>query len=205
MLTYVIMYLKFQEDFGRFNFADPTEEKTNFYLDILDDDGKPVEVDGVRCRLNWSEEDDQRGRWGFSDDFTAMATESWKNAKKWIGSTDYKRQTLNFVSVFNQNREEIERNHEQRRKERIEKEIAHLQEELSRPELASEPISSSAMLAEEIDRLNKWIASSEKELGELKEGGERYTRELARIEGYKAELAGLVAIISAESDGLQEN
>ena len=189
------MRLVFIEDYGNFNWAATDESSTYWKVVIKDNEGKTLKVDDADCVLEWREEGDERGRWSMSDEMTKMAKQSFDYAKKWfVSTTDYQARTLAFIAGYNEHKDELITNWEADRKARIQKEIEQLQHQLDRTEIYDEIflIEKSAVVSEEIAKLQKWIESSTANLEQYKEGSDLYAKEMKTIEGYQSQLKKLI-------------
>jgi hypothetical protein len=182
------MYLEFYEQEGVFNLMDSDDFETQWYVTLRHEDSKIVERDGVRCRLHWSEQGDERGKYDISDGLDYLAELSFKYGCGIWGTTDYKGETLAFVKTFNENKDEIVKNYEAKRKERIEEEIKQLQNKLQRAELDAEDIDIVSVTEKEVEKLNAWIASSTEKMSMMKEHTPMFEAEAKRIEDYEQQL-----------------
>ena len=195
------MKLEFYEQKGNYNLMDSSDYETQWYVTLKNDDGSVVEVDGKRCRLFWSEEGDQRGKYSMEDGLEYLAELSFKYGCKVWGSTDYKGQTLAFIQKYNEHREEIAPKYEAKRKKEIECEIEYLQRKLSQTVLdGNYSIDVDDITHSEQKKLKSWISSSEEKLSQYKDGTPAYNEELARIEKYKNELATYEELTTTKTD-----
>lgn len=187
------MRIHFFEQYGRFNWADPTQETTQWYISLKHNDGSIVVLNGIKCQLRWSEDGDQRGMYSLaSDTLEYMAQKSWEHANLYY-SADYRDCTLAFVKVFNDNRKEILETYDADRKERIQKQIAELEKSLDQNNLDDSAIAVADIVEEDIDRYKQLITSGAAELTQLKEGTPLYEDKMKRIEAYKTSLNNLLA------------
>lgn len=168
-LTYEIMYLRFIEQQGRFNLADPDDESTNWKVIIYDDGNKVVERDGVPCKLEWSLDGDKEGWFEMGDGIENLVEESWDFANSRISTRDYHAQTLAFAQTYNENKEVLISEWEVRRKKDILERIETLERALNTYELYDEPLDFSVLLGRDIERLQGRIAKQKSEVSQYKE------------------------------------
>lgn len=181
------IYLKFEEDYGNYNLMDRSDIETRWTISIRDNYGY-VKINNIPCKLFFSVDEDKRGYYSVADGIENLVEKSWDYARKTYGSTDYKKQTLNFISFYNNNIEKIVLNYEEKRKENILKQIEQLNNELKYVELDNSTINISIITEKEIERLNKWITSSFEKMSQYKEDSPLYNEELLRVNKYKEEL-----------------
>lgn len=183
------MKLEFYEQEGNFNWSDTSDCETQWYVTLKNEDGSIVERDGHRCRLYWSEKGDERGRYSMEDSLESLAELSFNYACKVWSTVDYKSQTLAFIQTYNEHREEISQQFEEKRKLAIQKDIERLQNKLEETVLDGKyDLDISSITHSEQKRLKSWIASSEEELSQYKENTPLYEKTMEKITKYKNEL-----------------
>ena len=188
------MEIRFTEDYGNFNWAEPSEFSTKWYVTIYNEENEPEKIDEVICQLSWDEDGDVRGRFEMDDGIEYLTEQSWKFATKTWSTKDYKKQTLNFIKVYNENVEEIVSTFEEKRKANLQKEIERLQKNIESTILEPEQINVEEIVGKEIQKLEGWITKSYEKLTELKEGGKLHQEETERIEKYRQEIETLKAL-----------
>lgn len=183
------MEIHFYEQKGNFNLLDSSDIETQWYVTLKNNDGSIVEVNGNRCQLFWREDGDQLGRYTMEDGLEYLSELSFEYGLSVWGTVNHKGQTIAFIKKYNQNKEDIVKQFEETRKQRIVRQIENLKKELERTILDSEAnIDLSYISRKRQETLKKWITSSEERLNQYKEGTEMYQKELKTITGYKAEL-----------------
>lgn len=176
---------------GQFNLLG-NEKSLTFQMGLFED-GKIVEVDGIKAKLYYSgEPDDEYYFRDAKDNLRDIFERCYKYADKVISSTDYGAQCVLFAKLYSQNYESLSAATVAKRKVEIQKEIDKLQKELQQDTIIPEIWDmANWCIVGEIKKYKKWQESSEKELEQLKEGSEMHIKELQRIEGYRQKISTL--------------
>lgn len=180
----------FNNHIGSFNLLNPSQKTFEFSIALLDDAGKTIEIDGVKAMISFSGEPDDKDY--FEDpmnDLGSVFTRCFEYADRVWSSRDYKSQCLLFAKLYQENLETMDAEAVKKHKEKTQKRIDELQKELNRntilPDL-TEDINSA--IDAKIAKVKKSVAFKEKELSELKEDSESYTKAKKYLDDYNAEI-----------------
>lgn len=179
---------------GQYNLLS-NEKKLSFSMAILDDDNKVIEDNSIKAIIYYygdpDEYDDFRSAYSF-DNLGEIFEKCYKYSDNVWGSTDYKSQCLLFAKLYQENYKEINDYHLKEFKEKTEKQIKQLQEDLKKNWLIDE-ISwyVNNNIEKDIKKYKDWINIHEKKLNDFKEETEGYIKELNQINLYKTKIEKL--------------
>jgi methyl-accepting chemotaxis protein len=188
-----MMELKVTQNYkGRFNLLSNKEE-LSFYMGIYDENNKCVEVDGIKCILHFSGDEEP-----FNNPFENIEyvyEKCWEYANSIISSTDYKAQCKTFAKVYQENFKLLDSQLLTKHKESIQKTIEKLQKELNKTSILSDLsyIYNSLIndnirkLKNSIEQYEKWIQSYKEESKEFADYTEKIAKTKEKIEQYKTE------------------
>jgi len=188
------LQLKFYEDYGSFNWADPSEESTYWTVKIIKEDGKVMEINEIPCELYHSEEGDHRGEVDIDDGLSELADMSLRYSDKIWSSKNYRQQTINFIKVFNENKEEISKNYEEGRKKNLREEIEQKTRQLEQTNLYPESIDINYYIDSKVERIKGYIESRCEKLNDYKETSDTYKKESEIIDKERNEIKELQAL-----------
>lgn len=180
-----------QNAIGRFNLFG-TEESLVFILGISDENGKVIEENGIRARLYYSGEPDNRyeleGLWGDMD-IGGIFKKCFEYANRVISSCNYQSECLLFAKLYSENHSEIERNFLEDRNEKIKKQIAQLESDSnSTPRyLECEYFISdfNSGIEDEIEKYKRWVETCGEKLAQLKPDSDLAKEESERKQKYQ--------------------
>lgn len=190
----ISMKLRYTEDFGRFNWAG-TESSYYFRVNILDDEGNVIKVDDVNCELYYSiDDEDKTGCYGLEYGIRDLAHLALEYSDKVWGTTDYKKQCLNFIKVYNENKKAIVDNYTNARKEEIKKQIERLTKDLETAGFIEESIDVNYYIDKKVESKRKYIEKQKSELAQYVVGSEKYQKNLDYITEVEKEIEELSSI-----------
>lgn len=169
------MRIKVRQNYrGRYNLCS-NEESLSFIMDIVDEDSKTIECNGIKARLQLDKDMDP-----FEEpesDICNIYNECWDYAKSVWSTTPYKEQCLTFAKIFQENYEELCKNRIQDQTEWISKEIERLQNKakyLYGFDDISYEVNKGCNL--QIATYERFIENNLKEIEQLKRGSEKYEK-----------------------------
>ena len=188
------MKLRFYEEYGSFNWCDSFEKSTRWTLTIVDEENKPIKVEGGFCKLHWEEDGDHTGMYSVSDGINELANMSLRYADKVMSSVDYKQHTINFIKTYNENKLVLSANYETTRKKEIQQEIKHLEKQLDCTKLDGDSIDVNFYIDSKVESKEKYIERLIQDQCDYKENSDKYNQSNVSIEKAIQEITNLQAL-----------
>lgn len=187
-----------QNQVGKFNFFS-NEESLKFYMRIKQDDGEIVK-DGD----NWAELHYSGDEFDLQDEFSQcfengkigyIFNKCFEYANNVCSTTDYKARALYFWKVYQENKDDIQKQFVKRKKKSLQEQIDRAKQKLKNlDEFFFDDNGFDNYLQERLTQLEKWIKSDEEELSQIKEGTDKYAEKQKEIERKKLDVEKLKSL-----------
>lgn len=185
------MQLKvFNNGIGSYNILNPSQKTFEFSMGLVGEDKKIISVDGVNAIISYSGDPDDE--YYFSnpiDNIEDVFFKCFEYADRVWSTVNYKAQCLLFAKLYCENHEYMDTKALEKHREDTQKKIEQLQKELKYDTiLPNLTYAINNSLNSAISKLNKSISFKEKELLELKEDSESYSKVKKRLDDLKNEV-----------------
>lgn len=185
----------FRNHMGSFNILNPSQKSFEFAMGLCEDGiyWQPIEVDGIKAVIAFS--GDENDMADFEDPFANLGDvyiKCFQYADKVWSTTNYKKQCLLFAKLYQENVDAMDAAMVEKHKIETQKRIDKLLMELQRKTILydlSDDINWA--IQEKINKLKQSVTFKEKELSELKEDSEGYTKTKKTLDSYIAEIEEL--------------
>lgn len=163
------------------------EETLSLVIGIFGEDGKIIEVDGVKAKLYLNEDVEPFD--SPLDDMPNVFNACFDYSKKVISSTNYEAQCILFAKLYQENFEQLCENRIAKQKIEIAEEIERLQNRLTRL-YGFDDISweLNNKLGKQAQMYKNWVGFCEKELEQVKEGTDKYKELSEKLDKYKGKI-----------------
>lgn len=180
-----------QHQVGQFNFLG-NEKSLSFSMAIIKE-GKVIEENGVKAMIHYSGEPDEYDDFDNAiENLSDVFEKCYGYSSKVVSSTNYAANCRLFVRIYTENYETLDNNFVAKKKERIEKQIAKLQSELSQNTILPELYEIANYLTQqEIKKYEGWLASEADKMNQLKEGSDLYEKAAVQVRKYSDRIAAL--------------